>query len=80
MIFWIFAGIDSPRVFVVFNTIALMIPSRCFYTIDAERIIGSILQVFVQPIHSFHARAVRSIEWISCANSNLLNRFLFWGF
>ncbi|MEY4821049.1 MAG: hypothetical protein RLY72_701, partial [Planctomycetota bacterium] len=32
------------------------------------------------PIHSFHARAVRSIEWISCANSNLLNRFLFWGF
>ncbi len=57
-----------------------MIPSRCFYTIDAERIIGSILQVFVQPIHSFHARAVRSIEWISCANSNLLNRFLFWGF
>lgn len=57
-----------------------MIPSRCFYTIDAERIIGSILQVFVQPIHSFHARAVRSIEWISCANSNLLNRFLLLGF
>jgi len=62
LIFWIFAFIDSPRVFVVFNTIALMIPSRCFYTIDVERINGSILQVFVQPIHSFHARAVRSVE------------------
>ena len=36
--FWIFGFIDSPSALAVFNTIALMIPSRCFCTIDAARI------------------------------------------
>ena len=45
MIFWIFAFIDSPNALVAFNTIALMMPSKCFSTIFAARIIGLSLQL-----------------------------------
>ena len=44
---------------------ALMIRSRCLRTIDAARIIGSSLQFFVQPIHSFHARRAH-VSLTSC--------------
>ena len=56
--------------------IALMMPSKCFSTIFAARIIGSSLLLIAQPIHSFHARRVRSDEWINYLNSNLLDRFI----
>ena len=47
--------------------IALMMPSKCFSTIFAARIIGSSLQLIAQLIHSFHARRAQ-VSLMECHN------------